>query len=123
MIEEKTKTILLVCEDVEFYSIYREIIEYKGFRVFACSSIARAKNIFHIEQVDILITDLELDDGNGISLSETLLKSKPALSTILMSGHDKKTLDHQSISVSKHIYLEKPFHPEELLDAIITLEH
>ena len=65
---------------------------------------------------DLIITDLTLEDGNGLELIKEL-KSNPKYSQIpimVLSGNDQSESRIECLKVGAADYVIKPFHPEEL---------
>jgi len=55
---------------------------------------------------------------NGNILSNTIIKDRPEIKTVFMSGYTSDIINRQNISGSEILLLRKPFEPEELLTII-----
>jgi CheY-like chemotaxis protein len=66
---------------------------------------------------DVLVTDYEMGEMNGLELIQRSLKIHPALKTLLLSGtvDGSITLSHP---VKVDCFLGKPYKPEQLLAAV-----
>jgi DNA-binding NarL/FixJ family response regulator len=50
--------------------------------------VAEAKKWFRPEELDVLLLDIELPDGNGIGLGVTMRRANPNLGVVLLSDRD-----------------------------------
>jgi formylglycine-generating enzyme required for sulfatase activity/DNA-binding NarL/FixJ family response regulator len=76
------------------------------------------KSVFTTGGVDLLITDVIMEGGDGFALRETLLSIFPSLQTIFLSEYDLS--DYQDRMVGCPL-LQKPFAPEALLELVSFL--
>ena len=60
--------------------------------------------------VDLVVTDVQMPDGDGLSLAAVVTKSYPAVPIILVSGREKPP--------TELAFLQKPFGPAALVDAV-----
>ena len=58
--------------------------------------------------VDLIITDIEMPNLNGISLSREAIKINPYIKIILISAYDKFEYAKQAVSIGVCDYIEKP---------------
>ena len=58
--------------------------------------------------VDLIITDIEMPNLNGISLSREAIKINPYIKIILISAYDKFEYARQAVSIGVCDYIEKP---------------
>ena len=58
--------------------------------------------------VDLIITDIEMPNLNGISLSREAIKINPYIKIILISAYDKFEYAKQAVSIGVYDYIEKP---------------
>jgi len=93
-------------------SIEKHKVSYEINPKIALSQIQNNK------KVDLLITDIQMPEVNGIEIIEELRKLKPNLPIIAISAHfNKDILD--SLSDSYRIeFIEKPFGGLELLQHV-----
>lgn len=117
--------VVLVVDDDEFMQrMLRTVLEQEGFSV-ACAYNG-AKAIEHIKQheIDIVVTDMIMPGGNGLSFIRELKGVKPNMPVIAMSGGidgvgRRGTSDLDICGAYGVNYLlPKPFEPKELISAI-----
>ena len=112
------ETILLVEDNDLVRNLARESLEKHGYRVLAASTPEMAHTIESEFQGDIslLLTDLVMPGTNGEVLAEMLLKKRPSMRILYMSGYAPETV-LQSKS-DKFCFLSKPFTSPILLQNV-----
>jgi DNA-binding NtrC family response regulator len=65
----------------------------------------------HDGEIHVLITDLVMPEMNGIELAEELIRSRPTLPVIYVSGYSDQAIQPGPLIEC----LEKPFSPDVLL--------
>jgi DNA-binding response OmpR family regulator len=93
-------------------------LEHEGFDVVAVEEFARAQELIEKERFDTLITDLDLPGGTGLDLLMTARRYRPHMRSILMTGYGCSAVRKQVLELGLSAYLEKPFAPDELLEAL-----
>ena len=68
--------------------------------------------------VDLIITDIEMPNLNGISLSREAIKINPYIKIILISAYDKFEYAKQAVSIGVCDYIEKPIDYDFLYEKI-----
>lgn len=92
MSETAPTTVLVVDDDPLFRSMISKVLHALGsFTRIEATSVAQAKKILqrrHAERhpIGVLLTDFQLEDGDGLDLIETLPDLSPSTMPILMSG-------------------------------------
>jgi two-component system chemotaxis response regulator CheY len=116
-------TVMIVDDALFMRSILRGIIKDKGFTVVAeaASGIEAMKNL-QLFNPDIITLDIILPDANGLDLLESILSARPQTKVVVCSsiGQDaiiKKAMDHGAAA-----FIQKPFTPEKVLEALQSLE-
>jgi two-component system cell cycle sensor histidine kinase/response regulator CckA len=66
----------------------------------------------HPGPIDILITDVVLTGVSGRSLATLLLKSRPALKLLFISGYTDDTVLRHGVLGTDDAFLQKPFTPD-----------
>lgn len=109
---------------VEYESAVRTTIEAVlvryGYRLRSAGSGAEALEMWldHGSEIDLLLTGVIMPDRlTGKKLAEDLLRQKPSLRVIYMSGYNQE-FDGSNIVREGGNYLVKPFAPNQLLAAL-----
>src|SRR5688572_24569589 len=89
-----------------------------GHYVREASTVAQACQLAAEQAPAVLVTDLELTDGNGCDLFRRLATQFPSLCGIAVSGYDSTSHKERCKQAGFQLLLVKPFHFEQLLTAI-----
>jgi two-component system cell cycle sensor histidine kinase/response regulator CckA len=111
------KVILIVDDEQgirDFLAIY---LKSKNFKVLTAGCGAEALAVWEKEDkhIHLLLTDVIMPGMNGKQLADRLLAEKPGLKVIFMSGFLPQDIGEDTLN---HLFLKKPFHPNELMQAI-----
>lgn len=63
------------------------------------------------------LLDMKLDDGNSLTLLETLIQRYPGINVVLLTGYASIATAVQAIKLGAHNYLPKPASIEEIMTA------
>jgi len=83
---------------VEDQPLFRNMLEMtlgadEGMRVVAAvGTVAEARKSLPPKSIDVVVMDIDLPDGNGISLAVTMCRVQPGLAVLLLSAHDSMDL-------------------------------
>ena len=116
-----TETILLVEDDESVRLTLRAVLKLHSYRVLEASDGAAALKLWadHRETVDLLLTDLVMPGGlSGQELAGRLQQDNTYLKVLFMSGYSSEIAGRQIEDQLGENYLQKPFSPGQLLEAI-----
>ncbi len=119
-IEGQGKTIL-VCEDEpSIRTLLERILEERGFKVLLAPDAEWAEKLFREDPggIDLLLTDLVLPGRNGFELACHLRETNADLPVILATGYSQEMDQVNPQKGLSFPILRKPFHAEELRQAI-----
>lgn len=100
---------ILVIEDDEGLS--RGIcfsLEKEGYRIFAAAGIQQGKQLLRTNQVDLVLLDITLPDGDGYVFCKELRKYSD-LPVIMLTARDLETDEMIGFEVGADDYITKPF--------------
>lgn len=63
----------------------------------------------------MLVSDVIMPGMNGLELHRELLKKRPELKALFMSGYAADVIDHDGILEDEMSFLQKPFRIERLV--------
>ena len=98
---------LLIDDDVDFLSGIVEIAKQESFAVTTSGSLKEAREYLSRESVDIIVVDLALPDGDGISLLEEM-RETPGTDVIIISGVATVASAIDALRLGALDYLTKP---------------
>lgn len=109
---------LVVDDDVTFCLMLKTFLVKKGFEVE--TGFSYSEGVRHIAKFnpDVILTDLRLPDKDGIDLLEMVMREKPQIPVILMTGYADIRTAVQAIKLGAFEYVAKPINPDEILATI-----
>lgn len=105
--------VILYVEDNDLVrESFAELLATADRQVLGVADGAGAREVLRGQNVDLLMTDIQLPDGSGIDLAREALQQNPKLPVIVCSGQDLRGIAH-TLGPTAHA-LSKPFELEEL---------
>ena len=105
--------VILYVEDNDYLrQSFAELLATDGRRIVGVADGAGARAALREQQVDLLMTDINLPDGSGLDVARKALRQHPGLPVIICSGHDLRGVA-ESLGPTAHP-LRKPFELDEL---------
>lgn len=122
----RNEIILVVDDNPAIRDTIGAIIEESGYRaVYSADGVeALAQFAAQRDAISLVITDVDMPRLGGVGLAQALLKMRPDIRILALSGQSNSSdgaLEIPEIQKLAHAYLPKPFKPEELLGAIRRL--
>jgi CheY-like chemotaxis protein len=110
-------SILVVDDSPSMATSLVDILDIKGFEVYAAQSGAEALEILREHAVDILLTDVIMPDMNGVELYREARKIHQNLTTFLMTAYAADGIIQQGMAEGIRTVLNKPLN----IDFLLTL--
>lgn len=109
--------IVIVEDDLDILEVLTLYIENAGYQLWQATTMSDGKNAIFQHNPDVIILDINLPDGSGFELAETIRQQSNAI-LIFLTAND--TLEHklEGFDVGADDYITKPFIPKELLARI-----
>jgi DNA-binding NtrC family response regulator len=105
--------VILYVEDNDYIrESYAELLATDERRIVCVADGASARKALREQNVDLLMTDINLPDGSGLDVAREALRQNPTLPVIVCSGHDLRDVA-RSLGPTVHP-LTKPFELDEL---------
>jgi len=67
---------------------------------------------------DVVITDISMDEMDGLEFAEALLAERPLTKVIILSGYSEFAYAQRAVALRVWAYLLKPVGPDELLEKV-----
>jgi CheY-like chemotaxis protein len=112
-----TGTILVVEDEEMVQKLVCVTLQRLGYKVLARSNGPAAIKLWDEigGQVDLLITDMHMPEGlTGLQVAEHVLKQRPELPVVIMSGYSAELADQNSVLTHRIRHLGKPFEIRDL---------
>ena len=111
---EKSVRILIVDDEPLIRKSLYEILRIEGYRVQMAETGEAALGILKKERFDIVVTDFQLPEMNGIALLEEIKRGSPKTEVILVTGYG--TIESAVAAMKKGAfdYITKPINDSEI---------
>lgn len=111
-------TILVVEDDPTVRLLVKKALEHHGGLVFEAENAAKAKVMSHKPNLDMIILDLRLPDGNGYDVCTEIREDGIKTPVLILSADHGTDIKVKNLNAGADDYLTKPFSIEELLARI-----
>jgi two-component system chemotaxis response regulator CheY len=113
-------TILAVDDMLSMRNLVKSVLEKRGHTVVTQDDGVSALEYAKINNVDLVISDINMPQMNGFSLVDALRKldgyrRTPILMLTTEDADDKK---NQARAAGANGWIQKPFNPERLINAV-----
>lgn len=108
-------TVLIVDDEATLVSFLERILADEGYETLVATTLAQAEQQLDTRHVDILLLDLALPDGDGLSLLERVTRQRTDLPVIVLTAFGAVHSAVQAMKLGAFDYLTKPFETSELL--------
>jgi len=106
---------VLVVDDEESVVVtIKAILQLDGYDVATTTSGAKARAMVREVEYDLVLTDLRLEDGDGLDVLKAVRESYPETVTIMLTGYASLESAIQALRAGAYDYLVKPSEVEEL---------
>jgi CheY-like chemotaxis protein len=116
----KPLSVLLVDDHPATTQIMADILEAKGFETYQGISGWEALEILQNHEVDVLLTDLNMPEMNGLELYREARKTHPQMTTFLLTAYTALVIDNL-IDQAKSEGIAKVFIKPVDIDLLIGL--
>ncbi len=95
-------------------------LELSGYKVHWAKSLAEGAETYKNKTLNLIILDLNLPDGNGISFLKTIREANAKLPVIILTAKTDEDAVVEGLQAGANDYVRKPFGQKELLARIQT---
>lgn len=106
--------VLVVDDDASVRHTCSSAAEAMGFAVASADSVARAREVLRHRKIDVVLLDLKLPDGGGLTLLEQVKALYPDTAVVVMTAFATVSSAVEAMRIGARDYLTKPFGLEEL---------
>ena len=110
------RKILIVEDNIGLSQMQKDWFAQAGYDAVTAMDEPRAHSLIRKMQFDLILSDVRLPEGDGISLLEWLRKEKRDIPFIITTGYVSVPDVVRTIKLGAKDYLPKPVHREHLLE-------
>jgi two-component system, cell cycle sensor histidine kinase and response regulator CckA len=109
--QRRGETILIVEDDVSVLYLTERILDHLGYVVLTSESPVEALTMGreYQNEIHILMTDVVLPEMSGRDLAGEILKIRPNIKTMFMSGYTADIIAYQRVLEKGVHFIHKPF--------------
>jgi len=115
-----TSNILVVDDDSVIAEAVSKMLRVAGATVHVAESPQRAIEIFDQQAIDLVITDLIMEDQDGLELMQSIRSVDNSVSVIIMTSHASPDVASRINEMGANGFLRKPFDSSTCIDAAVT---
>ena len=114
--------VLLVEDDMALAEAVASHVRGKGFAVDHVATLASARAALPVAAWDVVLLDLHLPDGDGLSLIPLVRRKSADILIVVLTARDQVSDRIRGLDAGADDYLVKPFDPDELLARLRAAE-
>jgi putative nucleotidyltransferase with HDIG domain len=116
--QRRTARILVVDDEPHVRTMIGSTLERQGYDVQLASSGREGLEILERNAFDLVLTDIVMQDGNGITLLERIHGQQPQLPVVMVTAIHDISVAIDSMRRGAYDYLLKPFEREHLVNTV-----
>ena len=110
--------VLLVEDDRSIAAVIGEALREEGHDVTTCATVAQRDSLLSAGRYDVMLTDVLLDDGDGLATIGAVKVSAPDMPIIVLSAQNTLDTAVRASESDAFEYFPKPFDLNELTRAV-----
>ena len=111
-------SVLLIEDDAAIATVITAALEDEGFAIERCGSVAKRNLMLQEREFDVMLTDVMLEDGDGLATLETVRRTAPNMPIIVLSAQNTLDTAVRASDSDAFEYFPKPFDLDELVAAV-----
>lgn len=119
------KFVMIVDDLFSVRQVLRMTLEKEGYQVIEADSVRQALEVYPEDHVDMLITDLNMPEMDGIELIKAIRKKPGArfMPIIMLTSESNPGKKQEGKKAGASGWITKPFRPEQLLAVVRMICH
>lgn len=117
-VQNKMPKLLIVDDENELRDAISENLELCGFEVVSSKSGNEAIEILKNSDFDLILSDMRMPDGDGITLLDAVRKSNPKLPVLVFMTGYSDVSSNDCITRGAQLVVSKPFSHDDLMQAL-----
>jgi DNA-binding response OmpR family regulator len=112
------KRVLVVDDETDFLDTYVRLLRRQGYAVTTASSLATALAAVARERLSLVISDLNLPDGDGLEVVRAARSGAYPAPVIVVTGYSSEERRKAALAAGAMAFFAKPFIASALLVAV-----
>ena len=108
------KTILLIDDDASLLRVTEYNLSQAGFTVLAAASGHEGLELFRKKTPDLVVTDVQLGDRDGLDLLKEIKEEQPDVPVIIITAFGSIELAVRAMHLGAFTFIAKPFDRDAL---------
>ncbi len=100
--------ILVIDDDLALGELLDEDLSRRGHKVWATQSVAAAREILHEQDIDIILTDLNMPGTSGIDFCAEVNENRPDLPVVIMTAFGSLETAIAALRAGAYDFVTKP---------------
>ncbi|MFL0356568.1 sigma-54-dependent transcriptional regulator [Erythrobacter sp. GH1-10] len=113
-----SRRVLLVEDDTAIATVMIAALEDEGFAIEHCTSVAARDSWLTGHEFDVMLTDVMLEDGDGLASLESVRGVAPDMPVIVLSAQNTLDTAVRASDSDAFEYFPKPFDLDEVVQAV-----
>jgi two-component system response regulator HydG len=118
MVGEAVGRILVVDDDPYFLRVLSRILSGESFQVTTAEGASQATQILGEKPFDLVISDLRLPDGDGLSILQEIRKAGSEVPVVILTAYGEVDNYLEAMNAGATEYLNKPVKSDELIAVV-----
>ena len=116
----RKKKILIVDDERDIVKALKIRLQHNAYDVVVAFDGAQGIFMAHKEKPSLIILDIRMPAGDGVSVAEKLKQSNQTerIPIIFLTGSPERNAEERAMELGARFYIKKPYDPEELLEAV-----
>lgn len=111
--------VLVVDDEPSLHELVRDVIgQNSDCQIVSASSLKEARKILESQTIQLVLLDMHLPDGDGMTLLPVVREKQPAAQSVIITGHASLDGAIGAMRAGVSDFLAKPFTAEHLRDRV-----
>ncbi len=112
------ESILIVDDEKNYHPTLAALFRHEGYETISAYSGNGAWEVFQEREVDLVLSDMTMPDGDGLSLLAKIKAYKPEVPVIMLTAFGTVELAVEAMKLGAFDYLTKPCPNEDMLKTV-----
>ena len=115
---KESKRILIVDDEENAREALSKILVHDGYDVSSAANGVEALNYLRSRDADLIITDINMPEMNGLAFLRELIRSRPESNVIMLTAYGEVESYLEAINLGAFEYINKPIRYDDLKKVI-----